>query len=34
MAALEACADIFKPVECANYFRACGYEPDLEFSSA
>ena len=34
MAALEACADLFKPVECANYFRACGYEPDIQFSSA
>ena len=26
MAALEACADIFKPTECANYFQACGYD--------
>ena len=34
MAALDACADIFKPAECANYFRACGYEPDIELSSA
>jgi transposase len=25
--ALETCADIFKPVECANYFAACGYDP-------
>src|SRR5208337_2707583 len=24
--ALDACADIFKPAECANYFRACGYD--------
>ena len=24
--ALEACADIFKPAECANYFNACGYD--------
>ena len=24
MAALEACADIVKPTECANYFQACG----------
>ena len=23
--ALDACADIFKPTECANYFRVCGY---------
>jgi hypothetical protein len=20
--------DIFKPAECANYFTACGYDPD------
>lgn len=20
--------DLFQPVECANYFRSCGYEPD------
>ena len=26
MQALEACADIFKPTECENYFRACGYD--------
>ena len=26
MAALEACADIFKPAECEHYFRACGYD--------
>ena len=26
MIALDACADIFKPVECANYFAACGYD--------
>jgi hypothetical protein len=26
MAALDACADIFKPAECASYFRACGYD--------
>jgi transposase len=25
--ALQTCADIFKPVECANYFAACGYDP-------
>jgi transposase len=24
--ALETCADIFKPTECANYFVACGYD--------
>ncbi len=26
MRALEACAEIFKPAECANYFEACGYD--------
>ena len=26
MHALEACAHIFKPAECANYFEACGYD--------
>lgn len=26
--ALEACADIFKPVECEAYFKACGYDTD------
>ena len=26
MTALEACAHIFKPAECANYFNACGYD--------
>ena len=26
MRALEACADIFKPAECENYFSACGYD--------
>ena len=26
MRALEACADIFKPAECTNYFAACGYD--------
>ena len=26
MRALEACADIFKLAECANYFEACGYD--------
>ena len=20
--------DLFKPAECANYFKSCGYEPD------
>ena len=24
--ALDACADIFKPAECVNYFEACGYD--------
>ena len=24
--ALKACADIFKPAECENYFTACGYD--------
>ena len=28
MNALEACAKIFKPIECVNYFRACGYDTD------
>ena len=28
MSALEACAGIFKPAECANYFKACGYDTD------
>ena len=26
--ALDACAEIFKPSECANYFKACGYDTD------
>ncbi len=26
MRALEACADIFRPAECENYFAACGYD--------
>ena len=26
--ALDACADIFKPSECGNYFKACGYDTD------
>ena len=26
MTALDACADIFIPAECANYFAACGYD--------
>jgi transposase len=34
LAALDACADIFKPAQCENYFRACGYEPDGELNSA
>jgi transposase len=25
---LHACADIFKTAECANYFKACGYDTD------
>ena len=28
MNALDACAEIFKPNECANYFKACGYDTD------
>src|SRR5208283_1545447 len=24
--ALDACADIFKPAECVNYFKTCGYD--------
>jgi transposase len=27
IAALEACAGLFKSEECANYFEACGYDP-------
>jgi transposase len=27
MRALEIGAEIFKPLECANYFAACGYDP-------
>ena len=26
--ALETCAEIFKPVECMNYLKSCGYEDD------
>jgi transposase len=26
--ALETCADIFKPSQCTNYFKSCGYEAD------
>ena len=33
LAALDACADIFKPAECENYFRACGYNPNDEVNS-
>ena len=33
LAALDACADIFQPTECENYFRACGYDPDAELNS-
>ena len=28
MNALDACAEIFKPSECENYFKACGYDSD------
>ena len=28
MNALDACAEIFKPAECVNYFKACGYDTD------
>ena len=28
MNVLENCADIFKPMECENYFKACGYDTD------
>ena len=28
MNALDACAEIFKPNECTNYFKACGYDSD------
>jgi len=28
MNALHACAEIFIPAECANYFTACGYDTD------
>jgi transposase len=28
MSALDACAEIFKPNECATYFKACGYDTD------
>jgi transposase len=27
IAALESCAELFKPAECENYFEACGYDP-------
>lgn len=27
IAALEGCADLFKPAECQNYFESCGYDP-------
>src|SRR5208283_4199592 len=26
--ALETCAEIFKPSECINYFKSCGYQDD------
>ena len=28
MNALETCAHIFKPVECVNYFKVCGYDTE------
>jgi transposase len=28
MNALETCAHIFKPAECVNYFKACGYDTE------
>jgi hypothetical protein len=28
MRALEICAEIFKPSECVNYFKSCGYPDD------
>jgi len=28
MNALETCAHIFKPAECVNYLKACGYDTD------
>ena len=28
MRALETCAEIFKPPECTNYFKSCGYQAD------
>ncbi len=28
MRALEACAEIFTPSECTNYFKSCGYQDD------
>ena len=28
MRALETCAEIFKPSQCTNYFKSCGYERD------
>jgi len=34
LAALDACADIFKPAECRSYFRACGYDPDADVNSS
>jgi transposase len=33
LAALDAYAHIFKPTECANYFRACGYTPNADPNS-
>jgi len=28
MRAPETCAEIFKPSQCTNYFKSCGYEHD------
>jgi transposase len=28
MNVLQTCADIFKPAECQNYFKPCGYDTD------
>ena len=28
MNALQTCAHIFKPAQCLNYFKACGYDTD------
>jgi transposase len=31
--ALDACADIFKPAECVNYFKTCGYDTGRSVSA-